>query len=158
PVQDQGVNVLVVSPKSAELRQTPVLDADKNSKRLRTLQVQLTPDGTAEVKGDETVAGADAASYRDYYQAPGTRAERFERSLGTLYPGLKLEDQRFDALDKLQEPVKYSYRIKVPQLAHWNGDELQVSPSVLKDLVQDMARLQQRRHTLDLAGNRVYVE
>ena len=108
PVQDQGVNVLVVSPKTAELRQTPVLDADKNSKRQRTLQVSLSPDGGAEVKGDETVAGADAASYRDYYQAPGTRAERFERSLGSLYPGLKLEDQRFDGLDKLQQPVKYT--------------------------------------------------
>jgi tetratricopeptide (TPR) repeat protein/transglutaminase-like putative cysteine protease len=158
PVQDQGVNVLVVSPTSAELRQTPVLDADKNSKRQRTLHVSLNADGGAEVKGDETVAGADAASYRDYYQAPGTRAERFERSLGTLYPGLKLEDQRFDGLDKLQEPVKYSYRIKVPQLARWNGDELQLPPSVLRDLVQDMARLQQRRHPLDLSGNRVYVE
>ena len=158
PVQDQGVNVLVVSPKTAELRQTPVFDADKNSKRQRTLQVQLNADGAAEVRGDETVTGADAASYRDYYQAPGTRAERFERSLGSLYPGLKLEDQRFDGLDKLQQPVKYSYRIKVPQLAHWNGDELLLPPSVLKDLVQDMARLQQRRHTLDLAGNRVYVE
>jgi tetratricopeptide (TPR) repeat protein len=158
PVQDQGVSVLRVGPSDAELHVTPVLDAEHNSKRTRTLKVQLAADGSAVVEGEEVVAGADAAGYRDYYQAPGTRGERFERSLGALYPGLKLETQHFDALDKLQQPVRYSYRIHAPQLAHWSGDELQVEPSVLHDLVQDMARLQQRRHTLDLQGNRVYVE
>jgi hypothetical protein len=48
--------------------------------------------------------------------------------------------------------------MRVPQLAHWNGDELQLQPSVLSDLVQDMARLQQRRRVLDLQGNRLYME
>jgi transglutaminase-like putative cysteine protease len=158
PVQDQGVTVLRVGPKDAELHVTPVFDAAHNSTRTRNLRVSLAADGSAQVEGEEVVNGADAASFRDYYQAPGTRAERLERSLGALYPGLQLETQRFDALDKLQQPVRYAYKIKVPQLAHWNGDELQLEPSVMHDLVQEMARLQQRRHPLDLQGNRVYVE
>ena len=52
-----------------------------------------------------------------------------------------LEDQRFDSLSNLEQPVRYSYKIKVPQLAGWDGDELRLEPSVLNDLVQDMARL-----------------
>jgi hypothetical protein len=142
---------------SAELRKTPVLEADRNT-RTRNLQVHLTADGSAQVSGDEIVTGSDAAGYRDYYQAPGTRAERFERTLGALYPGLKLEDQRFETLADLEQPVRYSYRIHVPQLARWDGDELRLPPSVLHDLLQDMARLPKRRHALDLQGTRTYIE
>jgi len=157
PGQDQGVTVLVVGPDSAELRTTPVFEAEKN-RRTRTLKVSLATDGSARVEGDEIVVGADAAGYRNYYEAPGTRAERFERSLGSLYPGLKLEEQSFSPLDDLDEPVRYSYRLNVPQLARWDGDELRLAPSVLHDLVQDMARLPARRHVLDLNMNRAYSE
>lgn len=157
PVQDQGVSVLLVGPNGAEPRTTPVLDADQ-SKRTRTLHVALASDGSAAVTGEEQVSGAEAAGYRDYYQAPGTRAERFERSLGGLYPGLTLEEQRFESLADLEQPVRYSYRLKVPQLAAWDGDELRLPPSVMSDLLKDMARLPKRRYTLDLQGSRTYVE
>ena len=121
--------------------------------------MQLAADGSAEVEGEEVVdrrrcRGATATTIK----RPARALSASSAASGALYPGLKLETQHFDALDKLQQPVRYSYRIQVPQLAHWNGDELQVEPSVLHDLVQDMARLQQRRHPLDLQGNRVYVE
>jgi tetratricopeptide (TPR) repeat protein len=158
PVQDQGVTVLHVWPTGAELRKTPILDAEHNNKRTRTLKVQLSADGSAHIEGDEIVSGAEAAGYRDYYEAPGTRAERFERSLGTLYPGLKLEAQRFESLESLEQPVHYSYKIVAPQLARWDGAELRLEPSVLHDLVEDMARLPERRYPLDLQGNRLYVE
>jgi tetratricopeptide (TPR) repeat protein len=158
PVQDQGVMVLHVWPNGAELHTTPIFEAERNNKRSRTLKVQLAADGSARVEGDEIVSGAEAAGYRDYYQAPGTRAERFERSLGALYPGLKLETQRFESLESLEQPVHYNYRIHVPQLARWDGAELRLEPSVLHDLVQDMARLPERRHPLDLQGSRLYVE
>lgn len=157
PVQDQGVTVLVVGPDSAELRRTPVLPAEQNA-RTRTLQVALAPDGSAQVQANETVTGAEAAGYRSYYQAAGTRAERFERSLASLYPGVELQEQKFQPLSDLEQPVRYSYRVKVPQLGRWDGDEMRLDPSVLQDLVQDMARLPQRRHTLDLQGTRSYVE
>jgi tetratricopeptide (TPR) repeat protein len=158
PVQDQGVTVLQVWPDGAELHTTPVFDAERNDKRVRTLRVQLSSDGSGRVEGEEIVSGAQAAGYREYYQAPGTRAERFERNLAGLYPGLKLESQRFDSLESLEQPVRYGYRIFAPQLAHWDGDELRVEPSVMHDLVQDMARLPERRHPLDLQGKRLYIE
>jgi transglutaminase-like putative cysteine protease/Flp pilus assembly protein TadD len=157
PVQDQGVTVLVVGPDGAELRKTPVLDAERN-KRTRMLVVDLAPDGSARISAEETVTGAEAAGYRGYYEAPGTRAERFERSLASIYPGIELKQQRFEQLDDLEKPVRYSYRAHVPQLANRDGDELRVAPSVLHDLVRSMARLPERRHPLDLQGNRAYVE
>jgi hypothetical protein len=54
--------------------------------------------------------------------------------------------------------VRYQYSIDVPQLATWDGDELRLPPSVLRDLVRSMARLPSRKHTLDLEGKRAYVE
>ena len=63
-----------------------------------------------------------------------------------------------DPLHDLEQPVKYSYRIRVPQLARWDGDELRLDASVLRDLVQGMARLPARKYTLDLSNNRAYVE
>ncbi|MFI5308894.1 MAG: DUF3857 domain-containing protein, partial [Polyangiales bacterium] len=158
PVQDQGVTVLLVGPDSAELRKTPVFEAAHNDQRTRTLAVQLANDGSARIDGNEIVEGAEAATFREYYQAPGTRGERFERNLAGTYPGLKLESQRFEQLDNLEQPVRFSYRISVPQLARWDGDELKLEPSVLHDLTQEMARLPERVHPLDLQGNRVYKE
>jgi cellulose synthase operon protein C len=158
PVQDQGVMVLRVGPDGAELTKTPVLTAERNSQRTRNLRIQLAADGSARIEGNEQVAGAEAAGYRDHYQAKGTRAERLERRLGEIYPGVSLETQQFASLSDREQPVRYGYTMKVPQLAQWNGDELQLRASVLRDLTPDMARLQQRRRVLDLQGTRHYTE
>lgn len=156
PVEDQGVTVLVVGPDSAELRTTPIKPA-ADSRRTRNLRVQLQADGSAIVDGEETVTGDDAAGYRDHYQAVGTRKERFERALGEVYPGLTLESQSFGSLVELEQPVKYSYQIKVPQLATFDNGELRLAPSAMRDLV-GMARLPVRKYALDLHGNRSYRE
>ncbi|HEX2675614.1 MAG TPA: hypothetical protein VHM19_03220, partial [Polyangiales bacterium] len=157
PSEDQGVMVLQVWEGGSKLVRTPQLAADRNT-RTRTLLVQLATDGSARVDGDEQVTGDEAAGYRDYYQAVGTRAERFERTLAALYPGVELQSQKFEALDDLNKPVRYSYRIRVPELGRWNGDELQVPPSALGDLVRNMARTPTRVHPLDLSIARAYVE
>ncbi len=157
PSEDQGVMVLQVWPDGAELKRTPILAADQN-RRTRTLAVQLSADGSARVDGDEEVTGDEAAGYRDYYQAVGTRAERFERTLGELYPGVELQSQRFEPLGELGKPVRYSYRIRVPEFGRWSGSELEVPPSVLGDLVRNMARTPTRVQPLDLSIARTYVE
>jgi hypothetical protein len=156
PVEDQGVTVLVVGPNSAELKQTPIQPAQDN-RRTRLLKVQLQADGSATVDGEEVVTGGEAASYRDHYQALGTRKERFERALGELYPGLTLESQSFDSLADLEQPIKYKYQIKVPQLATLDNGELRIAPSTMRELI-GMARLPTRKYTLDLRGNRSYRE
>lgn len=157
PTQDQGVMVLLVGPDGAELRTTPVLGADK-SQRTRELDIELSSDGSAMVNGREEIVGTDAAGYREHYEAPGTRAERFERALGEAYPGVELRSQEFDSLDALEAPVRYRYRIRVPRLADRDGDELRLAPSTLQDLLRAMAPIPSRVHTLDLQGKRTYVE
>lgn len=157
PTEDQGVTVLRVGPDGAELTKTPVLAAEQN-RRTRLLSVQLEADGSAKVDGSEEVSGSEAAGYRDYYQAEGTRAERFERNLGGLYPGVQLLEQKFEQLHRLEEPVRYKYRIKVPRFGMWDGRELRFSPSALSDLVRSMARAPKRVQPLDLTSSSAYVE
>ncbi|MBN1655634.1 MAG: DUF3857 domain-containing protein [Deltaproteobacteria bacterium] len=157
PAADQGVMVLLVGPNSSELRFTPVFDS-KNNRRTRTLHVRLATDGSAQIDGQEDIVGSGAAEYRDYYQASGTRSERFERSLTELYPGVELLSQSFKSIEELERPVVFTYRAKVPQMAPWDGDELRLPPSVLKDLLRKMARSPSRRYPLDLGGTQSYLE
>jgi hypothetical protein len=157
PVEDQGAMVLLVGPKGAELRHTPVLSPDRN-RRTRTLYVRLAADGSAQIEGEEQVAGAGAARYREYYQAPGTRRERLERALAPDYPGLALQSETFEALDDLDQPVRYTYRANAPQLGRWDGEQLRFSPSSLHDLIQALAPASGRRYPLDLEGTSSYAE
>jgi cellulose synthase operon protein C len=157
PAEDQGVMVLLVGPNSAELRTTPVFTPEKN-RRTRGLNIALESDGSARVEGREEVIGSDAAGYRQYYESQGTRAERFERSLGAIYPGVELVSQSFESLQHLESPVRYAYRIKVPRFANLDGNGMQVAPSVLSDLVRNMARAPKREQPLDLGSPNTYVE
>ena len=157
PAQDQGVMVLHVGPETAELRRTPTALATSNHRR-RKLQVALAADGSAKVRGDELVRGVEAASYRDYYQAAGTRLERLERVLAADHPGIRLSSQAFRSLADLQSPVHYSYRAQVPQMARLDGDEMHLAPSTLNDLVRTFARSPSRRYTLDLQSTSSYLE
>jgi transglutaminase-like putative cysteine protease len=157
PSEDQGVMVLLVGPNGAELRHTPYLPAEQN-RRSRALAIALESDGSAKVDGREEVTGSDAAGYRQYYEAEGTRAERFERTLGTIYPGVELMNQSFESLAELERPVRYSYRIKVPRFGRFDGATLQVAPSVLSDLTRSMARAPTRKQPLDLGNHSSYLE
>lgn len=157
PSEDQGVTVLLVGPNDAELRVTPILPAS-NSVRRRQLTVALESDGSARVEGREEVAGSEAAGYRQYYEAEGTRAERFERALASIYPGVELLSQKFEGLHVLENPVRYAYRLKVPRFGMTDGDSMQVAPSVLSDLVRSMARAPKREQPLDLGTPNTYIE
>lgn len=157
PGEDQGVMALLVGDQGAEVRTTPVLGADRNRRTLE-LRVRLSADGSAQLSGKEEIQGPAAAEYRDTYQAPGTRRERFERSLASLYPGAELLSQSFDSLDELEQPVSLRYRARVPQMARRDGDELRLAPSVLNDLIRNLALSPSRRYPLELGVPRSYLE
>lgn len=158
PQMDQGVTVLLVGPDGAELRRTPVLPADQN-RRTRTIALDLESDGSGDIAVDEEVRGSEAPGYRVTYQAEGTRAERFERSMRALFPGLELREQRFDGLTSYGDPIRIHYTAEVPQLAQVDADGLRVRATVLDQLTPLLARSAgERRYPLDLSGTSSYVE
>ena len=157
PDMDQGVTVLHVWPEGAELRHTPVLEPQRN-RRERALAMTLSADGSAMVTAEEIVTGQQAPSYRSTYEAEGTRTERLERALRTVFPGLHLSSQQFDDLDNLEVPVRYRYEARVPQAAQRDGDTLRVPPSVLQDLTRSLARSPTRQYPLDVGSTSSYRE
>ena len=157
PGGDQGVTVLHVWPEGSELRQTPVLGPEHNA-RERSLEIEVTADGNGVVRGQETVVGSGAPGYRVRYQAEGTRAERFEESMRGLFPGLHLDSIEFQSLDSLEEPVRFSYVLGVPQLAQRDGSNLRIKPNGIGQLTPRLAGSPNRSYPLDLGGTSSYSE
>ena len=157
PTGDQGVTVLHVWPEGSALRRTPVLPPERN-RHERHLQARLARDGSATLDAREIVRGSSAPSYRATFQAEGTRAERLERQLRNLFPGLRLRSQRFGDLNDLEAPVTLEYAAEVPQLAQRDGELLRTPPSVLGELTSRFARAPRRHYPLDLGGTSQYVE
>ena len=157
PPMDQGVTVLVVGPDDARLTQTPVLNPSEN-RRERRVAAEVAPDGAASIDVTEVVTGPQSARYRRIYAAAGTREDRFERSLRSLFPGLVLEAYEMENLEDLEASVDLSYRARVPNFANLDGATLRTSSSVLDDLVRGFARNPTRRYPLDLGAPSSYSE
>jgi transglutaminase-like putative cysteine protease len=157
PWMDQGVAVLVVGPEGAELRRSPVLPPAAN-RRTREITIDLHADGSGEIEVTEEVRGNEAPDYRSTYQAEGTRAERFERELRALFPGIELRTHQFEGLTHYEEPVRIRYTAHVPQIAIPDADGLRLSATVLHELTRQLARTPNRRHPLDLRGTSSYLE
>lgn len=158
PAGDQGVMVLLVGPSSEpKLVTTPVLPPESNL-RTRTIKVQLLADGDGQVQVKEIVSGVDAARYRSTFQAEGTRKDRLERQLSSAYPGLVLEEFKFEGLLELESNVEVDYRLKAPQVGRAEGKELRIAATSLRDLLRDMAASPTRKLPLDLDVKNAYRE
>ncbi len=157
PQMDQGVTVLVVGPDGAELRRSPQLPSD-HDRRTRTLTVDMSADGSARLTGHEEVRGSEAPGYRSQYQTQGTRHERFERAMRSIFPGVEVASESFEDLTNFETPVRYQYTARVPSFAVRDADGLRVPGSVLDDLTTLFARTDARHFTLDLGGRSSYVE
>ncbi|MEM7447268.1 MAG: DUF3857 domain-containing protein [Myxococcota bacterium] len=157
PQMDQGVAVLHVGPAGAELRRSPVLGPQHN-RRERQMHIRLDADGAAQVSVSEEIVGAQASSMRHRYQAEGSRSERWERAMRSLFPGLNLTRVDMEGTGDLEGPIKVRYEAIVPQLATQDGETLRMPLSVLGDLSASLARVRQRTHPLDLGGTSHYAE
>jgi hypothetical protein len=151
------VTVLVVGPDGAELRRSPQHPSD-HDRRTRTLTVDMSADGSARLTGHEEVRGSEAPGYRSQYQTQGTRHERFERAMRSIFPGVEVASESFEDLTNFEIPVRYQYTARVPSFAVRDADGLRVPGSVLDDLTTLFARTDARHFTLDLGGRSSYVE
>ena len=157
PQMDQGVTVLVVGPDGAELRRSPQLPPE-HDRRVRTLDVTMSADGSAHVTTEEEVHGSEATGYRSTYQAEGTRHERFERAMRTTFPGITVARESFDHLTDFEQPIGVHYTATVPSFGVRDADGLRVPGSVLDELTRTLARTESRHFALDLGGQSTYVE
>jgi hypothetical protein len=134
-----------------------MIEPDQN-RRSRQIVMALAEDGGGTVQVTEEIRGGDAPGHRNTYQAEGTRAERLERQLRNLFPGLELEESSFSDLDDFNAPVTVRYRARVPQLAVRDGRTLRIAPTTLNDLSRNLATSSSRSLPLDLRGRSAYVE
>jgi tetratricopeptide (TPR) repeat protein/transglutaminase-like putative cysteine protease len=159
PTQDQGVMVLRVGPRGAHLAETPVLPS-KDNRVERHWRVELGPDGDARVLEDLRIQGQAAADWREHYQTPGERPERYGRVWTGRYPGARLMSIEMPGIEDRNAPVVVHDEAAVPRFglpASEREAGRGVTPLTLPlavreaDFARTYARLSVRRHDLLIA-------
>ena len=152
PTEDQGVMVLRVGPHGGVLTETPVLPSGA-SRVERRWQVAVDLAGDAHIDESLSIRGAAAANWREHYQTPGQRAERYARVWDGRFPGARLASVEMPAMGNRDAPVTVRAAVNVPrfgQLSSRKSLELPVSGRD-PDFVRTYARLSARRQDLVLA-------
>ena len=152
PTQDQGVMVLRVGPRGGLLTETPVLPSGA-SRVERRWQVAVDLAGDARIDESLSIRGAAAANWREHYQTPGERAERYGRVWNGRFPGARLASVEMPAMGNRDAPVTVRAAVNVPRFGQLNSRkslELPVSGRD-PDFVRTYARLSARRQDLVLA-------
>ncbi|HEX2659024.1 MAG TPA: DUF3857 domain-containing protein [Polyangia bacterium] len=152
PGQDQGVMVLRVGPRGAHLAETPVLPSARN-RAARHWSVVLQPDGTADVNETLTLTGQAAPEWREHYQTPGERSDRYGKAFSTRNPGTRLLSVTMPNIENRNRPVTVVAHATVPSLGERTaGDGLRLGLGTREvDLARTYARLSERRAALVLA-------
>jgi transglutaminase-like putative cysteine protease/Flp pilus assembly protein TadD len=147
PAQDQDIPVLIVDEK--RLTRTPVLAPDKNRVETRW-KVALEPSGGAHVDELLVIHGEAAHEWRNHYQSPGERADKYGRAWNDKYPGARLDNLDMRVEDR-ESPVAVAAQIAVPHWARPEGNSL-VMPVLGRetDMLRNYARLSSRKHDLIL--------
>jgi transglutaminase-like putative cysteine protease/Flp pilus assembly protein TadD len=152
PAQDQGVTVLRVGPRGARLVETPVLPSSDNRVD-RRWRVVVEASGDARVDEELTIRGQAAPNWREHYQSPGERAERYGRVWSGRFPGARLASVELPTVGDRNAPVAVRASVVVPRLARATaagGLELPLTGRDA-DFVRTYARLSARREDLVLA-------
>jgi transglutaminase-like putative cysteine protease/tetratricopeptide (TPR) repeat protein len=156
PTQDQGVMVLRVGPRGARLAETPVLPSVDNRVE-RRWSVALAPTGDAEIEENLSIRGQAAAEWREHYQTPGERRERYARVWTGRSPGARLVTLDMPGIEDRNRPVVARAVASVPRfgLATAGGDPSHgvTLPLTVReaDFSRTYARLGARRQDLVIA-------
>jgi transglutaminase-like putative cysteine protease len=151
PAEDQDTMAVRVSAHGTRLVRTPVISEQANGAE-RTWHIQLASDGSADVEEALTVTGQAAHEWREHYQTPGERRERYGKVWSGRFAGTVLEDVAMEVSDR-NRPVVVHARVRVPQFGDRRGPaEVQLPTSSREaDFTSTYARLGQRRFPLVLA-------
>jgi cellulose synthase operon protein C len=152
PTEDQGVMVLRVGPGGGKLTETPVFPSAA-SRVERRWQVAVDPGGDARIDESLSIRGAAAAGWREHYQTPGERAERYGRVWDGRFPGARLGSVAMPGIGDRDAPVAVRSAVSVPRFGQSTaGGTLELPVSGRDpDFVRTYARLSARRLDLMLA-------
>jgi transglutaminase-like putative cysteine protease/tetratricopeptide (TPR) repeat protein len=147
PAQDQDIPVLQVI--TGKLVRTPVLPAARNHV-VTDWRVALDATGAARVEEQMSISGEAAHEWRNHYQSPGERGEKYDQAWNGKHPGAHVDKLEM-SLDDLEKPVSVRASVDVP---HWGrpDDDALVMPALGRDadMLRSYARLSTRRHDLVL--------
>jgi tetratricopeptide (TPR) repeat protein len=128
PAEDRGAAVLVVDPGGKPWFGTvPEARPEENRTESR-FDVALSADGAARVHGASRIAGVQAPSYRQAYQAEHDRRAAFEHAFAPTFPGLEVKEVVLTDLGRLEEPVGVDFTLDVPRFAEKDGSGLRLLP------------------------------
>ncbi len=152
PTEDQGVMVLRVGTAGGKLTETPVFPS-ATSRVERRWQVAVDPSGDARIDESLSIRGAAAAGWREHYQTPGERADRYGRVWDGRFPGARLGSVEMPGIDDRDLPVTVRSAVSVPRFGQSTaGGTLELPVSGRDpDFVRTYARLSARRLDLVLA-------
>jgi transglutaminase-like putative cysteine protease/Tfp pilus assembly protein PilF len=147
PAQDQDIHVLVVN--EHKLVRTPVPPALHNTV-VTDWRVALDPSGDAHVEERLRISGEAAHEWRNHYQSPGERNDKYSKAWNDKYPGARLDKLEM-AVEDREKPVEVRAALDVPHWARPEGGGL-VMPILGReaDMLRNYARLSSRRHDLIL--------
>ncbi|MBI5480484.1 MAG: DUF3857 domain-containing protein [Deltaproteobacteria bacterium] len=151
PHSDQGVPALLLQGGKGRFLHTPVAPAAANRVQ-RRLHVQLERDGSARVEETMRVKGQAAPEWRQHYQSPGQRRERYEKATNGVFPGARVVSVEMPTLENLEQPVEVRGVVTAPAVARADGDGRVVRLGAREsELTRAYARLSQRQSDLLLA-------
>ncbi|HUK65801.1 MAG TPA: DUF3857 domain-containing protein [Anaeromyxobacteraceae bacterium] len=149
PSEDRGATVLVVKAGQPPLFTTiPEGRPEDNASESR-YEVTLAADGSADVRGESRVAGAQAPGYRRAYASEHDRRALLEQAMSRAFPGLTVKEVATSDLSRLEDAVVMHFSLELPRLADREGDGLRLMPlGVSPGYVEALAPLSAR--TFDL--------
>jgi cellulose synthase operon protein C len=148
PHADQGVPALILLDGKGRFLRTPVAPAVAN-RVTRRMAIRLEPDGSARVEETVRVVGQAAPEWRQHYQSPGQRRERYEKAINGVFPGARVVAVEMPALEDLERPVEARGVVAAPAVARVDGEGRVVRLGAREsELTRAYARLSQRRFDL----------
>jgi tetratricopeptide (TPR) repeat protein len=128
PTADRGATVLVINPAGPpDFARLPLARPEQNRSELE-VTLRLEPGGAATLEASGAQSGSRAPALRRAYQSEEERRTALERSLGKLYPGLRIDTAGTSDLSRLEEPVRQRYTGAIPRFARVEGGTLSFNP------------------------------
>jgi hypothetical protein len=150
PGPDQGAPALLILEGDGRFIRTPIAPASDNAVR-RQLAVKLESGGSGRVEERISVSGQAAADWRQHYQSPGQRRERYEKAANAAFPGARVLELEVPRLEDLEQPVRVRGVVTAPALMRHEGDGRVLRVGAREsELARAFARLSTRQYDLVL--------